>query len=61
MLLPLASQSGMESLELRLFGDGRYQGKMLIRSTDATLRDRYGAAGFAVTAAGYALTVSGQL
>jgi len=61
LLLPLASQSGMESLDLRIFGDGRYQGQVLVRSTDATVRDRFTGAGFAVTPAGYALTVSGQL
>lgn len=60
LLLPMVSQSGMESLELRLFGDGRYTGQVLVRSTDATLRDRFAAAGFQMTAAGYALTVSGR-
>lgn len=60
LLLPLAGQSGMESLDIRLFGDGRYQATVLVRSTDPTLRDRMAAAGFAVTANGYALTANGQ-
>ena len=60
LLIPLASQSSMESVEVRLFGDGRYEGKVLIRSTDATLRDRMVASGFAVTPQGYGLTVSGR-
>ena len=61
LLLPLVSQSGTESLDIRLFGDGRYQAQVLMRSTDITLRDRFTAAGFAVTPAGYALTVGGEL
>lgn len=60
LLLPLASQTGMESLELRLFGDGRYRATVGIRSTDATLRDRMVAAGFAATASGYEMSVDGR-
>jgi general secretion pathway protein N len=60
LLLALASQSGMETVELRLFGDGRYTGNVLIRSTDATLRDRMVASGLAVTPQGYGLTVNGR-
>ena len=61
LLLPLVSQSGTESLNIKLFGDGRYQAQVLMRSADITLRDRFTAAGFAVTPAGYALTVGGEL
>lgn len=61
LLLPLVSQSGTESLDIRLFGDGRYQAQVLMRSTDITLRDRFTSAGFAVTPAGYALTIGGEL
>lgn len=60
LLLPLVGQSGSESLDLRLFGDGRYQATVLIRSTDAALRDRMTMAGFTTTAAGYGLTVNGR-
>lgn len=60
LLLPLTSQSGMESLELRLFGDGRYRAVVGVRSTDPMLRDRMAAAGFAVSATGYAMNVDGQ-
>jgi general secretion pathway protein N len=59
LLLAMVSQSSMESFELRLFGDGRYQGNVLIRSADPTLRDRMVAAGLTATAQGYGLTVSG--
>ncbi|HEY0114339.1 MAG TPA: type II secretion system protein N [Allosphingosinicella sp.] len=60
LLLALAGQSGMETLELRLFGDGRYRASVLIRSTDATLRDRMLASGLTVTAQGYGLSVDGR-
>jgi len=60
LLLTMVSQSGMESLELRIFGDGRYTATVLIRSTDATLRDRMVAAGLSVTPQGYGVTVNGQ-
>jgi len=60
LLLPLVSQSSMETLDLRLFGDGRYEATVQLRSADPTLRDRMVAAGFAATAAGYGMTVSGR-
>jgi general secretion pathway protein N len=60
LLLAMASQSSLETVELRMFGDGRYQANVLIRSTDATLRDRMGAAGLSLTPQGYGMTVSGQ-
>ena len=60
LLIPLVSQSSMESVELRIGGDGRYRGTLLVRSTDATLRDRMLAAGFSITAQGYGLTVNGR-
>lgn len=59
LLIAMASQSSMETVELRLFGDGRYTATMLIRSTDAALQPRMAAAGFAPTAQGYGMTVSG--
>lgn len=60
LLLPLVSQSGMESIELRLTGDGRYRGAVLIRSTDPSMRDRMTAAGYSATAQGYALVEQGR-
>jgi general secretion pathway protein N len=60
LLLAMASQSGMETLEIRIVGDGRYQANVLIRSTDPTLRDRMNAAGLSVTPQGYGMTVSGR-
>lgn len=60
LLLAMVSQSGMEMVEVRLFGDGRYTANVLIRSTDTTLRDRMAAAGLSLTPQGYGMTVSGQ-
>lgn len=59
LLIALASQSSMETVELRLFGDGRYTASALVRSTDTTIQPRMTAAGFALTPQGYGMTVSG--
>jgi general secretion pathway protein N len=60
LLLAMVSQSGMESVELRLMGDGRFTGTLLMRSTDQNARDRMTAAGLTASALGYEMTVSGQ-
>jgi general secretion pathway protein N len=60
LLLAMASQSSLETFELRMFGDGRYQANVLIRSTDAALAGRMSAAGLTLTPQGYGMTVSGQ-
>lgn len=60
LLLAMASQSSMESFELRLFGDGRYQASVLIRSADATLADRMAASGLGATPQGYGLIIDGR-
>jgi general secretion pathway protein N len=60
LLLAMNSQSSMETVEIRIFGDGRYQANVLIRSTDATLRDRMIAAGLTTTPQGYGLSVNGR-
>lgn len=59
LLLPLAGQSGTEALNLRLFDDGRYEVEFAVRPVDDVMRDRLIAAGFALTATGYALRASG--
>ncbi len=60
LLLAMTSQSSMEGVEIRLFGDGRYQANVLIRSTDVALRDRMTAAGLSLTPHGYGMSVSGR-
>jgi general secretion pathway protein N len=60
LLLPLVGQSGMEALNLRLFEDGRYEVELAIRPVDDAMRDRLVAAGFGLSANGYALRSSGR-
>ena len=60
LLLPLASQSGMEALNLRLFEDGRYEVELAVRPIDDAMRDRLIQSGFALSNNGYVLRVSGR-
>ncbi len=60
LLLPLASQSGMERLDIRLFGDGRYRLELLVRPTDDAARQRLVAAGFGPAGAGLVLRAEGD-
>jgi general secretion pathway protein N len=60
LLLPLASQSGMEALNLRLWEDGRYQIELAVKPVDDGMRDRLVAAGFMLAPGGYALRLSGE-
>jgi general secretion pathway protein N len=59
LLLPLASQPGLERLNIRLFGDGRYQVEWLVRPTDEATRGRLVAAGFRPAGQGYFMQVGG--
>jgi general secretion pathway protein N len=59
LLLPLVSQTGMEALNIRLFESGRYELELAVKPVDDTMRDRLIAAGFLLTANGYALRASG--
>ena len=62
LLLPLVSQTGMEALNLRLFGDGRYEAELAVRLTDAAIGARLLAAGFSAHADGaYTLRRQGRL
>jgi len=60
LLLPLASQSGMEALNIRLFEDGRYEIELAVKPVDDAMRDRLIQSGFALGTNGYALRVSGR-
>ncbi len=46
LLLPLASQSGMERLDVRIAADGKLQATMRVRTTDPLLGGALGASGF---------------
>ncbi len=59
LLLPLVSQSGMERLNIRLFGDGRYRLELLVRPGDEAVRGRLIAAGFRPAGQGYGMQVDG--
>lgn len=56
-LLPLASPSGRETLNLRLSGNGRLAAELVVRPADPGLAQRLAAAGFTPTADG-AFTIS---
>lgn len=60
LLLPLASQSGMERLNIRLFSDGRYRIDLLVRPGDAAARDLLLAGGFAPVRGGFGMRLDGR-
>lgn len=60
LLLAMASQSGMETVELRLRGDGRYEGVLLMKTVDPAARERMTASGLTATTAGYEMRASGR-
>ena len=59
LLIPLVSQSGMERLDIRLSGDGRYRLELLVRPGDEAVRGRLIAAGFRPAGQGYGMQVDG--
>jgi general secretion pathway protein N len=59
LLVPLASQSGMELLNLAIRADGRYRIELVIRQTDPGMAPRLAAAGFRPSAAGYTRRIDG--
>ncbi|HWT12861.1 MAG TPA: type II secretion system protein N [Allosphingosinicella sp.] len=60
LLLPLASQSGMEQLNIRLFADGRYRLDLFVRSADEAIRARLLAAGLRPVGRGFGMRVDGR-
>lgn len=61
LLLPLASQSGMEKIDLRIWRSGRYVAEMRVETADPTLAATLGAAGFAEAGGVRMLKVEGTL
>jgi len=61
LLLPLASQSGMEKLDLRIWRSGRYVAEMRVETADATLGDALAKVGFADAGGVRVLKVEGML
>lgn len=61
LLLPLASQSGMERLALRIGKNGGYTADFIVRTTDQGSQRALQASGFALSGDGYKLSVAGTL
>lgn len=62
LLLPLVSQTGMEALNLRLFGDARYEVELAVTPMDEQLRARLVAGGFLAGSNGaYVLRLNGKM
>jgi general secretion pathway protein N len=59
LLVPLASQSGMELLNLAIRADGRYRIELIVRQTDPSFAPRLLAAGFRPSASGYSRRIDG--
>jgi general secretion pathway protein N len=60
LLLPLASQAGAESIELRITGEGRYTAALRIAPSDPAAAQRLAAAGFIGGQGGYRLSIQGS-
>jgi general secretion pathway protein N len=61
LLLPLASPSGRERIDLRIGADGRFRGDLSVTGADASVQGALAAAGFTLTPQGAALAVEGSL
>ena len=60
LLLPLASQAGTESIELRITGQGRYTAALRIAPADPAAAQRLAATGFVAGQNGYRLSIEGR-
>lgn len=60
LLLPLASQAGTESIELRITGAGRYTAALRITPADPAAAQRLAATGFVAGPNGYQLSIEGR-
>lgn len=60
LLIPLASQAGLEQLNLRFEADGRWRIDLVVRPTDPAAQGRLTAAGFAAGSSGYVRRIDGN-
>lgn len=60
VMIPLAGESGLERLVIRLFADGRYRAELLVRPSDPTLGAALATAGFTPSGAGFVRVVEGS-
>ncbi len=61
LLVPLVGQSGMERIDLRLSGSGKWRADISVRTSDAALTAKLLASGFTTGPGGYTVRVSGAL
>ena len=61
LLLPLASQSGMEQLAIHITADGRYRAAFTVRTPDAAAATALTAAGFSASGGTLTLKLTGSL
>lgn len=61
LLLPLVSQSGMERIDVRLSGNGRYLAEMRVTPSDPALADKLGMAGFRQAGGDLVLRIEGTM
>jgi general secretion pathway protein N len=60
LLIPLAGQSGMEQVNIRVEASGRWRAELIVRPTDPAATARLTAAGFAAGPGGYVRRVEGN-
>jgi general secretion pathway protein N len=60
LLIPLASQAGLERLNLRIHADGRWRADLLVRPSDPAAQARLSAAGFALSGGAYVRRIEGS-
>jgi general secretion pathway protein N len=60
LLIPLASQAGMEQMNLRIEAGGRWRIDLAVRATDPAAQGRLTAAGFAPSGGGYLRRIEGS-
>jgi general secretion pathway protein N len=61
LLLPLASQSGQERIDLRIRADGAYEATMRIRTADPVLAGTLAGSGFQAANGEQVLRIAGSL
>jgi general secretion pathway protein N len=60
LLIPLASQTGMEQMNLRIEAGGRWRIDLIVRPTDPAAQARLAAAGFTASGTGYLRRIEGS-
>jgi general secretion pathway protein N len=61
LVVPLVGQSGMERIDVRMTGSGKWRAEISVRTSDAVLAGKLLSSGFATGPGGYMLSVSGAL